>query len=105
MPRCAGCSRVQEASHGTCSVHEPGARSPALLSPDHGHGAASGGVDVGPPLAPLGGVLRRGAGGPAAVSPAAASWSWWSAARVCRGFPVAGGPAADTVAPVLSRGP
>src|SRR5260370_37367058 len=105
MPLSAACSRVQEAPHGTCPVHEPGAGSPAILSPDNGHGAASGRADVGHPPAPLEGLSRGRPVGPAAVFPAAACWSRWSAAGVRRGLPVAVGAAADALAPVLSGGP
>ena len=41
MPLSAACSRVQKAPYGTCGVHEPGAGSPAILSPDNGHGQDS----------------------------------------------------------------
>ena len=37
--------------------------------------------------------------------PAAARWSWGRAAGLCRSFPVVAGPATDTLAPVVSRGP
>src|SRR5258708_33413047 len=87
---------------GLCN--KPGAGPATILSPDEGHRAACGRADVGHALAPLGGLSRGGAVGPAAVSSAAACWCGWSAAGVYRGLSVAAGAPADALALVLSRG-
>jgi hypothetical protein len=75
MPLSVTGSRVQEASHGTCPVQKPAAGPAAILSPDDGHGAASGYADAGHSFAPPGGLSRGGAARSAGVSPAAAGGS------------------------------
>src|SRR5258708_26072915 len=86
----AACSRVQEASDGTGLLGEPGASSPAILSSDGEHGAASGCAHTGDLLAAVGGVSRGGASCPTAVSPAFARRSWRGAPHACP--PPAGSP-------------
>src|SRR5258708_17219033 len=86
---------------GLCN--KPGAGPATILSPDEGHRAACGRADVGHALAPLGGLSRGGAVGPAAVSSAAAGGAWWSTPGVYRGLSVAAGAPAAAPSPVLSR--
>jgi hypothetical protein len=83
MPLSAACSRVQEASDGTCPLGEPGGSSPASISSGGEHGAASGCAHTGDLLAIVGGVSRGGASCPTALSPAFAARRG-GAPRVCR---------------------
>src|SRR5258707_12401496 len=85
-------------------MHEPGAGPATILSPNGGHGAASGCADPGHPFAPAGDLSRGGAAGPAAMSAATARWPGWITPPVHRVVAVAAGAVAHAVAASVSRG-